>query len=238
MISDNISRISIVTSLTLLMVIIMTLCVIRLQMRDEEATVRQNIERHTDEMFVIDHLFNDDDFYRIKTSLDAKKSQFIRKSSIMRSGGALSLYHLIETPIVSIFRDHDTLKKIERETGMQLQLVPRNDKNQISALLYSEIGDGIDNHYDGNVYLGTRWAGIYVISDDYDSKLLLNGIPLYVKPNSLLIFKGDKVKHQITRRTIKGERLVLNVLFCDVCAPRSDPISSLWTFAINKFGFY
>lgn len=207
-------------------------------MKDEEKTIGQNIERHQYEMFVIDNLFDDNAFYNMKKSLDDKKTQFIRKSSIMRSGGALSLYHLGDTPIVSMFRDHDTLKKIERETGMQLQLVPRNDKNQISALLYSEIGDGIDNHYDGNIYLGTRWAGIYVISDDYDSKLLLNGRPLYIKPNSLLIFKGDKVKHQITRRKIKGERLVLNVLLCDVCAPRSDPISSLWTFFINKFGFY
>lgn len=213
-------------------------CVIRIQMCDEERTVADNVEPHSQSSYVIEGFFASKDAQAIREALDAKRGEFVRKSSPMRSGGALSLDHLQDTPIPNLFRDHDALKRIERETGMRLQLVPRNDKNQVSALLYSEIGDGIDEHKDGNVYLGTRWAGIYVVGDDKNSELLLDGKPIDLEPNSLLLFKGDKVRHQITRRTKKGERLVLNVLLCDVCAPRSDPLSSLWTFAINRFGFY
>lgn len=224
------------SSLVILGAIIVYL--IRIQMCAEEKTVAHNIEPHSQSTFVIERFFSPENARVIHEALHSKKADFIRKTSPMRSGGALSLDHLHDTPIPNLFRDHDTLKRIERETGMRLQLVPRNDKNQVSALLYSEIGDGIDEHKDGNVYLGTRWAGIYVVEDDNNSKLLLDGESIHLEPNSLLLFEGDKMRHQITRRTETGGRLVLNVLLCDVCAPRSDPLSSLWTFAINRFGFY
>ena len=233
------SRLPLMVACSGLVILAITLVyIIKLQMEAENKTVAHNLEEHSDDFYVINNLFSMEDAHVIEKALMSKAPEFIRKSSPMRSGGALSLDHLNDTPIINMFRDHDTLKRIQRETGMRLQLVPRNDKNQISALLYSEVGDGIDEHRDGNVYLGTRWAGIYVVKDDQNSTFILNKNRIHLSPNSLLLFKGDKLNHQITRRTEKGQRLVLNILLCDVCAPRTDPLSSLWTFVINKFGFY
>tara|TARA_B100001248_G_C27372828_1_gene452599 strand:+ start:256 stop:993 length:738 start_codon:yes stop_codon:yes gene_type:complete len=197
-----------------------------------------DIEKHTQDIFIIENFFNEQNAQSIKNILDTKKSDFIHRKLPIRSASALSLNELQNTDIPSFFRDHLSLYKIQNNTQMKLQLVPRIDKNQLSALKYSEIGDGIDEHTDGNIYIGNRWAGIYIVRDDYNSDFFLNQKIYKLKQNSMLLFKADKIKHSVSRRTQKGERLVINFLLCDICSQKFDLFSIFYQYIINEWIFY
>lgn len=197
-----------------------------------------DIELHSANVYIISRLFDDHDARLIRKTLDANKAYFVRKHLPMRSAGALSLRELRGTPVTQLFRDHRTLHRIQNATGMQLQLVPRSDRNQVNALLYSKVGDGIDAHTDGNVYFGSRWAGIYVVRDDDNAPLLLDGQPVTLNANDFALFRADIITHAVQRRTEIGERLVVNTLLCDVCTPRRDPLSVLYQCVIDRFVFY
>lgn len=197
-----------------------------------------DVEEHIQDIFIIEDFFNEQNAQNIKYILDAKKSHFIHRKLPIRAASALSLNELQNTHIPNLFRDHLSLYKIQNNTQMKLQLVPRIDKNQLSALMYSEIGDGIDEHTDGNIYIGNRWAGIYIVRDDYNSDLFLNEEIYKLKQNSLLLFKADKIKHSVSRRTQRGERLVINFLLCDICYQKFDLFSIFYQYIINEWIFY
>ena len=69
--------------------------------------------------------------------------------------------------------------------------------------------------------------------------LTMDGIDMEtLPPNTLVLFQGDHVKHAVTRRKRHGNRVLLNILFCDVCALRTDPLSKIWSTIVSKFAFY
>jgi hypothetical protein len=156
----------------------------------------------------------------------------------MRDGEAVSSMNL-PLEIIDTIRSGAVLTKIQKSTGMHLSFTPRTDENSTSALKYCRTRDGIDPHFDGNVYIGSRWVGLLIIEDDGDSKLTLSGKELdTLPPNTLVLFEGDKIKHSVTRRTRDGRRLLLNILFCDVCALKSDMLSKVWSTIVSNFAFY
>jgi len=163
--------------------------------------------------------------------------QFYRISGPTRSGAALSLAVKAEAQpalgcVVRAFRGAALTARIQAACGSHLQTVPRTDASELSALRYSEPGDGIDEHLDGNVYLGSRWAGIYVVEDDGDAQLEVAGVPVHVAVNEMVLFRADLLRHRVRRRLGPGTRLVVNVLYCDVCAPRAGPLSRLYSWAV------
>lgn len=173
----------------------------------------------------------------------ARSAPFVRRSTPMRDGEAVSSHTLRGTPalrvVLDAIRDSAFVARVHADTGMRLQLVPRTDENSISVLRYSKRGDGIDAHRDGSVYIGSRWAGILVLADDGDASLVVDGVTLPTQPpNTLLLFEGDVSEHRVTRRTRDGERLVLNVLLCDVCAPKTDVWSKMWSSLVSHAAFY
>ena len=195
------------------------------------------IEPHKTDVFIIRDLLGAPEFEVVQRDLHRKRGEFVRKNTWLRSGEALALSSLKDTSLLRIFRSSGVLKRIFDHTGMQLQLVPRTDPNQISALRYAAVGDGIDTHKDGNIYMGTRWAAIYVVTDDQNAQIEVDGKNVELPPNTLLLFKGDKVDHRVHRRTEEGERMVVSMLFCDVCMPYTDPFTSLWSFCVRR-SFY
>ena len=173
----------------------------------------------------------------------ARGAPFVRRSTPMRDGEAVSSHTLSEREelraVLRAVRDPAFAATVRDATGMLLQLVPRTDENHVSVLRYSRAGDGIDAHLDGNVYVGNRWVGILVLADDGDASLVLGGEALPTQPpNTLVLFRGDATEHSVTRRTVAGERLVLNILLCDVCAPRTDVFSKVWSSVVSHRAFY
>jgi len=163
--------------------------------------------------------------------------QFHRGVGSTRSGAALALASASGAQpalgcVVRAFRDAALTALVQAACDSHLQLVPRTDVNELSALLYCEPGDGIEEHLDGNVYLGSRWAAIYAVEDDGDAQLEVDGVPVHVAVNEMVLFRADLLRHRVRRRRGRGTRLVVNALYCDVCAPRAGPLARLWSWAV------
>ena len=71
---------------------------------------------------------------------------------------------------------------------------------RLRLLYYAEAGDGIDWHFDGNIYLGQRWAGIFPLfeetgDDTTKLELEVNGEVMTLdlkRYNTLLLFKETR----------------------------------------------
>jgi hypothetical protein len=197
-------------------------------------------ERADRRVYVLPDALDADIFERVLEA--ARALPFVRRHTAMRRGEAVSSHTLRrEAPLIlDAIRDAGFVARVHAATGMRLQLMPRIDENHISVLRYSQPGDGIDAHYDGNVYIGSRWVGILVLEDDGDATLALEGetLPSTLAPNTLVLFEGDVTKHRVTRRARQGSRIVLNILLCDVCAPRTDVWSKVWSSVVSHLAFY
>ena len=108
-------------------------------------------------------------------------------------------------------------------------------------LIYDKEKDGIDWHYDNTEYHGNRWSAILIITNkgyntEYSSSEFMyeednNVVSLRGMENNLLLFQGDIVKHKISK-LLKGEkRIVISMVFCDVCTPKL----SILSFIKQKF---
>ena len=198
-------------------------------------------ERGAQAVYVLPDALDADTLARVTAA--ARAAPVTRKTTPMRSGEAVSAHTLRATPelrgVLDAVRDPAFLQRVHEATGMRLQLVPRTDENSVSVLRYSRAGDGIDAHRDGNVYIGSRWVGILVLADDGDSVLTVGDEAIATpEPGTLLLFEGDVATHAVSRRTAAGERLVLNILLCDVCAPKSDVFSKMWSSLVSHAAFY
>jgi hypothetical protein len=158
----------------------------------------------------------------------------------MRTGGALSLADASDGRlgvVTRAFRSAALTGKVQEALGSQVSVVPRTDPNQLSALLYEAPGDGIDWHVDSNAYMGARWAGLYTVEDDGDAVLEVDGEEVRMQPNEMVLFRADLIRHRLRRRSTHGSRLVVNVLYCDVCTFRNSLVSKVWNRVVSGVFF-
>jgi len=198
----------------------------------------------------LENFLSEEDFaYVKKLALDYKENMF-RKDSLLRSGSALSLHELQESScveVVNLLVNPDFLARVRDRTGMlALDYIGAEDTFQISLLYYGQPGDGIDWHFDGNIYLGKRWAGIFTLHEatgQAHSKLeveqngLVKTFPVGVVENTLLVFQGDQVKHRVRPMYEGEERLVVNMVFSDNPTQSQNPFLKGYQSLVNYF-FY
>ena len=117
----------------------------------------------------------------------------------------------------------DFLEKVRRATGVDdLQYVPVADTNRLSLLLFEGVGDGIDWHVDGSIYLGQRWAGILVLVEETSETVAKLELAPCEEPvtlpkegieNSLILFRGDHVRHRVRPMLEDERRVAVSLLF-------------------------
>ena len=61
---------------------------------------------------------------------------------------------------------------------------------------------------------------------------------MHVAVSEMVPFRADLLRHRVRRRLGPGARLVVNVLYRDVCAPRAGPLSRLYNWAVALLTFY
>ena len=102
----------------------------------------------------------DKDIYILPNFLN----NYVRKGSGISN---IEMREQIDTCIILKLLDNPgTLYNIHKRTGLNIQFVPKIDKNYISIVSYDKPGDSIDWHKDGNIYHGNRWAGILTIINE------------------------------------------------------------------------
>ena len=228
-------------NVVIIILTILTIAVIYttyITLRQESILGKRDIEHSSQEYFIIPHFLCASAFQEIKH--EVKTLAFVRKHTFMRKGEAVSTQKLLNHPnILKAIRHPSVIQRLYDETNMELSTCPRTDENSISVLRYSKEGDGIDEHLDGNVYIGSRWVGLLIVEDDGDAFLTIKGERLPTQPpNTLILFEGDKTKHGVTRRTKDGSRVLINILFCDVCSLKTDIVSKMWSNLVSNRAFY
>ena len=132
---------------------------------------------------LLKNILPNEDFDRLRTTILKNKDLFFRQNSFFRKGAAFDATALKNSPCADIFHQlthDDFLSQVQKRSKIKhLQYVPSGDNNQISLLHYGDRGDGIDWHYDGNIYLGERWAGILTfIEESHDQHVRSLAVPL------------------------------------------------------------
>ncbi|MBT6178051.1 MAG: hypothetical protein HOI23_12450, partial [Deltaproteobacteria bacterium] len=119
---------------------------------------------------IIENFLPEEEFERLKAVAREEKEKLYRKNSGMRSGAAMSSQDLRAGACAQLAEsliNEKTLDSARDSLGLpDLQFIGSEDTNQLSLLYYGEAGDGIDWHFDGNIYLGDRWAGIFTLQED------------------------------------------------------------------------
>jgi hypothetical protein len=210
-------------------------------------------------LFILDNLLPIEVFNRLQADLDKNLDQITqgghRTSSFIRNGSSMSHQQIHKLPpqhilskFVYLLDSSQTLNRIRSKTGLQIQFVPLTDPNRLSIIFYIKPKDGIDWHYDGNNYYGHRWAGIYTIinsgnggSTTSSAKFMYRDrsqeYSIDTQENSLVLFRGDKIQHRVDSIQPGEKRIVISMLFCNVCERTLNPLSHLYQGVVNQI-FY
>tara|TARA_A100001037_G_scaffold287574_1_gene297195 strand:- start:339 stop:1046 length:708 start_codon:yes stop_codon:yes gene_type:complete len=186
-------------------------------------------------------------YARLLARINHANGEWNRSSTTWRDGGAIG-GHALKTSAfadcIPYFSSGEFLQRLRERTGKRnLQFVPNGDTNRLSLLSYSEPGDGIDWHVDGNIYLGERWAGILTLLEnthDPEAKLELRPsgqtitLPIGNIANSLVLFRGDHVQHRV-RPIVQGEkRVVMSLLFSTDPTMTINPLLRRYQSRVNQ----
>lgn len=220
---------------------------------------RQLSQSPSKDLYILPNFFPAQIFTRLVDLVEAHQNQprgtGFRTNSIIRNGSSVSHHQAsrlatgnLLSQIFSQMDSAQTIQQIYHKTGLRLQFVPVTDPNRVSMIFYTQPKDGIDWHYDGNNYYGHRWAAIYTIVNSgsgsakfssakfmYRDKTQTHGIDS--QPNSLILFRGDRIQHKVDTIREGERRIVVSMLFCDICERTLNPLSHLYQSGVN-FIFY
>ena len=204
------------------------------------------------EIYTLNNFFSATVFSKIQRVINQYYNQYnVRNDNYLRKGSSFSHHQMSDTPlsyINNLFDNVELLNNIKKRTGLNLQFVPKTDPNRLGVLIYQKPQDGIDWHYDGNNYYGNRWVGIFTVKNrntvtgrPSSSKFsyILDGKEYTrdSRENSLLLFRGDKIKHKVSPLGKDEIRIVVSLLFCDICERKINPIDHIYQLMVN-LNFY
>jgi hypothetical protein len=141
--------------------------------------------------------------------------------------------------IVSFYHSADLLGLVSRLVGVWVGPTPIHDQSSLSLLSYNKPGDHIGWHYDHNFYRGRHFTLLLAIVNTGRAarglshavlKARVGGreIGISTAPNTLVVFEGALVQHQVTP-ILEGERrLILSMTYCN------DPRSHWWQAAARR----
>ena len=198
-------------------------------------------------IYLINNFLSNNNFTIIKDLLISSNNYIKNSNNFLRKGSAISHNKMKNTKYYQIFKilsNPITTHKINKYTNLNLKFVPLWDKNHLSIVYYINSGDNIKWHNDGNIYYGERWAGILTIintnnngnysSSKFHYKRNNNEYYLDTPENSLLLFRGDIIKHKVAPLRNNEQRIVISMLFCDICKPKTDLFNSIYQTIVDK----
>lgn len=215
------------------------------------------VDQDAQQFHLVREVLPSDVFQQAIEEIDRIKTNSVRTQTEWRRGSAIGgheLQSICRGAWLGYLETEPFLEKVRQATGLEsLQYVPEEDTNRLSLLLYECIGDdgtgegdGIDWHVDGSIYLGQRWAGILVLREnttEAEAKLELepNGVftplPKADMINTLVLFRGDHVRHRVRPMLEGEERVALSLLFSDWPQRTRNPMLRRYQSRVNK-AFY
>jgi len=116
---------------------------------------------------------------------------------------------------------------------------PINDQSSLSLLFYNKPGDHIGWHYDHNFYRGRHFTLLLAIVNTgqaahglshavLEARVGGREIGISTAPNTLVVFEGALVQHQVTPIHERERRIMLSMTYC------TDPRAQWWQAASRR----
>jgi hypothetical protein len=199
-----------------------------------------NIKKEND-IIIIDDFLNKDYFLLLKTQFENKR--FVSKDALLRKASGYDFFNLHDSNefngFIELYYSNEILDSLSNILNKRIQRTPLNDPNACSLLLYSNKGDYIDWHLDHSMYYGDRYVVLLTLVNENKDKTQLsenefqyvhNGVTnkLKMKPNTLVIFKGSEIMHKSTAINNGEKRILLSMVFCDICQEKKNIITFIY----------
>ena len=135
--------------------------------------------------------------------------------------------------LLELYYSNEMLDSLSNILQKPIQRTPLNDNNACSLLIYTNKGDYITWHKDSSIYNGDRYVVlITLINENSDKNDLSHNEFVYIhnkkeysikmKPNSMVLFKGSEILHKSTEIEDKERRILLSMVFCDICHAKNN----------------
>jgi hypothetical protein len=152
-----------------------------------------------------------------------------------KKGGTVAYETLIEhaPAIVSFYHSAALLGLVSRLVGVWVGPTPIHDQSSLSLLFYNKPGDHIGWHYDHNFYRGRHFTLLLALVNTGRAAQGLSHATLKARiggrevgvstaPNTLVVFEGALVSHQVMPILDGERRVVLSMTYCN------DPRAHWW----------
>ena len=200
-----------------------------------------------DNIIYIENFLNPKLFNHLRNIFNEGK--YKTKDVIFRKGSGINFIDLHKNKnyndLLSLYYSEDLLISINKLLNKYLQRVSLNDNNACSLLIYTNKGDYIDWHYDTSNLYGNRYTILLTLinknlktndlsENEFTYKIDNIEHKIKLKENSLIIFEGNKIEHKSTPINNEEKRILMSMVFCDICQEDSNILLKISEKIKNK----
>ena len=196
-------------------------------------------------IIVVNDFLDNDYFQYIRKQFDGVK--FESRNFLVRKANGINFFNLHKESydgILELYYSNDFLNILSNIIQKPVQRISLSDPNACSLLTYTNKGDYINWHLDYSNYYGDRYVVLLTIVNENKSqddlsknifKYTYNGKvkSLKMKENSLVIFKGSEILHKSTAIDDNERRILLSMVFCDICQEKKNVFNILYEKSKN-----
>ena len=159
-----------------------------------------------------------------------------------KKGGTVAYedLHRIAPEIVAFYQSDYLRQLCSTVVGAAVLPTPIDDQSSCSLLFYDRPRDHIGWHYDYNFYNGRHFTVLLPLVNRHLHQDRLSSAQLVIRqsdreivvptpPNTLILFEGARVYHQVTRLHENELRVILSMTFC------TRPQASLFKGTARRF---
>ena len=196
-------------------------------------------------IIVVNNFLDNDYFQYIRKQFDNVK--FESRNFIVRKANGINFFNLHKENydgILELYYSNEFLNILSNIIGKPIQRISLSDPNACSLLTYTNKGDYINWHLDYSNYYGDRYVVLLTIVNENSEKDNLSKNlfkytynrkinSLKMKENSLIIFKGSEILHKSTAIDDNERRILLSMVFCDICQEKKNVFNILYEKSKN-----
>ena len=211
-----------------------------------ETIVNSNYKvEHVNNIIVVKDFLENNYYKNLRNQFDDK--QFESRDFILRKATGINFFNLHKenyNGILELYYSNEIIEILGNILNKPVQRISLSDPNACSLLLYTHKGDFIDWHLDYSNYYGDRYVVLLTLVNENGSQDdLSNNIFKYkynneefnlkMLENSLVIFKGSEILHKSTAIEKNERRILLSMVFCDICQEKKNVFNILYEKSKN-----
>ncbi len=196
-------------------------------------------------MHYITDFLNPEYFKSIKSKFIGKS--FDTRNFLLRKASGINFFKMYQSDykdLLNIYFSNSLLIQLSKIIGKPIQRITLSDPNACSLLIYANEGDYINWHYDYSGYYGDRYVALLTIvnenakhsglsNNEFIYRLNGKNNKLKMEENSLIIFKGSEILHQSTAIKRNEKRILLSMVFCDICQEKKNVFNQIYEKSKN-----